>query len=144
MENALKEFGYTEFWDHKEQVFANRHSVGGKQYAKQVVVDTTIYGNPRRADFLILNPDLYPNGLIVECKWQESEGTVDEKYPYLLYNIIKTAVPTVVLLDGGGYKKAAEAWLKDQANPERALIGVWNMAEFQRKVNNGFLGRQGE
>lgn len=32
VENALKEHGYTEFWNHKEQVFANRDSIGGKQY----------------------------------------------------------------------------------------------------------------
>lgn len=138
--HTLREHGYQEFWDHKEQVFVNRHTVGGKQYAQQVKVDTTIYGSQRVSDFLVLNPDVFPNGLIIECKWQESVGSVDEKYPFLLFNIIKTAVPTIVLLDGGGYKKSAAQWLRDQANPERALIGVWDMAEFQKKVNNGFLG----
>ncbi|MGB8368506.1 MAG: PD-(D/E)XK nuclease superfamily protein [Limisphaerales bacterium] len=38
---------------------------------------------------------------------------MDEKYPFLYFNIIKTGVPTVVLIDGGGYKPAAKARLKD-------------------------------
>jgi hypothetical protein len=32
------------------------------------------------------------------------------------------------------------SWLKDQVNPKGAIIGVWTMAEFQKEVNNGFLG----
>jgi len=66
-------------------------------------------------------------------------GSVDEKYPFTLFNIMKIGVPTIILLDGGGYKPAAMKWLKDQANPERALIGVYNMSEFQKTVNNGLL-----
>lgn len=140
VEQALKEKGYTEFWNHKEQLFLNRESVGGKQYGKHINVGETIYGTKRLADIFILNKDLFPDGLIIECKWQQSGGSVDEKYQFLLYNIIKTGVPTVVLLDGDGYKASAKEWLKLQANPERSLIGVWSMSEFHRKVNDGFLG----
>ena len=43
-------------------------------------------------------------------------------------------------MDGGGYKLAALAWLKDQVSKTGALIGVWTMAEFQTQVNNVFLG----
>jgi hypothetical protein len=43
-------------------------------------------------------------------------------------------------LDGSGYKPAAMKWLKDQAHPKSALIGVYTMAEFHKAVNNGFLG----
>ena len=86
-----------------------------------------------------MNQDTFPEGLIIECKWQQSKGSVDEKYPFTLFNIFKIGVPTIILLDGGGYKPAAMKWLKDQVDPNRALIGVYNMAEFQKKVNNGFL-----
>jgi len=140
VENALKGKGYEEFWNHKEQLFLNRESVGGKQYAKQINVGETIYGTKRIADFFVINKDLFPDGLIIECKWQQVAGSVDEKFPFLLYNIIKTGVPTVVVIDGGGYKASAVEWLKLQANPERSLIGVWGMSEFHRKVNDGFLG----
>jgi predicted nucleic-acid-binding Zn-ribbon protein len=140
VERILKQKGYTEFWDHKTTAFANRMAIGGRQYIKQLPCGLTIYDSPRKVDFFIINRDLFPEDLIIECKWQQVSGSVDEKYPFLLFNILKTGVPTVILLDGSGYKKAAMKWLKDQVHEKSALIGVWNMAEFQTKVNNGFLG----
>jgi hypothetical protein len=140
VENALQTNGYTEFWDYKKVAFANRRAIGGKQYVKQLLAGLTIYDTPRKCDFFIVNRELFPDDLIVECKWQQVGGSVDEKYPFLLFNILKTGIPTIILLDGGGYKPAAMRWLKDQVHEKGALIGVWNMTEFQTKVNNGFLG----
>jgi len=121
-------------------MFKNRKSIGGKQYATQVPCGTSIYNTPRKCDFLIINKDKFPDDLIIECKWQQSGGSVDEKYPFALFNIYKIGVPTIILLDGGGYKVAAMEWLKDQVDPNRALIGVHDMSEFQAKVHRGFLG----
>jgi hypothetical protein len=140
VERLLQDNGYTKFVGSPAQLFANRKSIGGKQYAKQVPCGTSIYESPRKCDFLIFNKDRFPDDLIIECKWQQSAGSVDEKYPFTVFNIIKIGVPTVILLDGGGYKKTAMAWLKDQVNPQRALIGVHNMQEFQGMVNKGWLG----
>lgn len=140
VEDKLIRCGYTLFPNHRDQLFANRQAVGGKQYSKQVPCGTSIYETQRKCDFLVLNQEKFPDGLIIECKWQQSNGSVDEKYPFTVFNILKIGVPTIILLDGGGYKPAAMRWLKGQANPTRALTGVYNMAEFQTLVNNGFLG----
>jgi hypothetical protein len=140
VEDALLRHGYSSFWNHKSQAFENRKAIGGKQYMTQLPVGTTIYETQRKADFFIVNKEKFPDDLIIECKWQQSSGSVDEKYPFLLFNIIKTGVPTVVLLDGDGYKPAAKEWLKSQMDLKRALIGVWSMSEFHKHVNNGFLG----
>lgn len=137
--NILTQKGYTEFWNHKEQLFANRHSVGGKQFARQVIIGESIYGTKVKADFLVLNKDKFPDGLIIECKWQEKRGSVDLKYPFNVFNIAKLAIPTVILIDGKGYSKKSFAWLKDQAHPEKALTGVHTMVEFQTIVNRGLL-----
>ena len=64
---------------------------------------------------------------------------MDEKYPFLCFNIYKTGVPTVILLDGGGYKKTAETWLRGQAGEDRAVWKVWNLTEFMKATNAGFL-----
>lgn len=136
----LEQHGYTPFWDHKKQLFANREAVGGKQYARHVSVGPTIYESERIVDFLVINKDKFPNGLVIECKWQQSSGSVDEKYPFLVFNIYRTGVPTIILLDGGGYKKTAEAWLRAQAGEEKAMWKVFNMTEFITAVNNGLLG----
>jgi hypothetical protein len=140
IEQTLLQRNYTEFWNHKKQVFANRKLIGGKQFAKQVPLGDTIYETERKCDFLVINREKFPRDLIIECKWQQSKGSVDEKYPFLIFNIIRTGIPTVILLDGGGYKRAAMKWLKEGINKNGALIGVWTMSEFQTEVNNGFLG----
>lgn len=140
VQQALIDRGYVEFWNYKKQVFAQRHVIGGKQFSKQVPIGDTIYDTERKCDFLVINRDKFPKDLIIECKWQQSKGSVDEKYAYLIFNIVKTGIPTIVLLDGSGYKPAAKRWLIDQVNPKGALIGVWDMKEFQTSVNNGFLG----
>mgnify|MGYP001330833330 CR=1 FL=1 len=140
VERLLKDNGYLEFWNHKDQLFTNRHNVGGKQFAKQVPCGTSIYETKRKCDFLVINNEKFPDGLIIECKWQQVAGSVDEKYPFTIFNIFKIGVPTIILLDGGGYKQNAMRWLKEQVNPSRALIGVYNMAEFQALVNKGYLG----
>jgi hypothetical protein len=140
VEQILREKGYTEFQGYKAIAFENRLAIGGRQYIKQLPVGKTIYDTLRKCDFFIVNRKLFPEDLIIECKWQQVAGSVDEKYPFLLFNIIKTAIPTIILLDGSGYKKAAMNWLKDQVHERAALIAVWNMAEFQTQANNGFLG----
>lgn len=140
VEQTLVEKGYAEFWNHKLSAFENRKAIGGKQYLKQIPVGTTIYNTTRKCDFLVINGELFPEGLIIECKWQQKRGSVDEKYPLLLFNIMKTGVPTIILLDGAGYRKEAMAWLKKQAQPERALFAVLDMAEFHKRVNDGLLG----
>ena len=140
VEDTLKRHGYIEFQGNKKDAFTNRKSINGKQYIKQLLVGETIYKSKRKVDFMVFNQNNFPDGLIIECKWQQSGGSVDEKYPFLYFNILKTDVPTIVLLDGGGYKPAAKDWLADRVeeNP-KLLLGVWNMTEFQKQTNNGFL-----
>ena len=140
VQRLLQDNGYAEFWNHKDQVFANRHNIGGKQYAKEVVIGKSIYDTDVRCDFLILNRDKFPEGLAVECKWQQSSGSVDVKYPYNVFNILKIGLPTIIIIDGNGARKKAVDWLRSQAHPSKALIGVYNMSEFQALVNKGFLG----
>jgi hypothetical protein len=141
VKDHLEACGYTPFPLHyKKQLLENRKSIGGKQYATQVPVGNSIYESKRNCDFFVINPDKFPDGLVIECKWQQVAGSVDEKYPFLYFNIMKCGVPTIVLLDGGGCKPAAKAWLKSVADPKRALIAVWDMVEFQKAVNNGYFG----
>lgn len=105
-------------------------------YAKQFVVSKTIYQTKLQCDFIIYHPEKHPESLVIECKWQQSGGTVDEKYPYLVLNIkTKSPYKTVLLLDGGGYRKNAEKWLREQT--DRKLLHVFNMMEFQTWSNKG-------
>jgi hypothetical protein len=79
-------------------------------------------------DFLLYDADV-DQYLVIECKWQQSPGSVDEKYPYLVRNIKEQSpYPCLVLLDGNGYKPAAKEWLLTQVDEK--LLGVLSMSEF--------------
>lgn len=104
-------------------------------YSKYFCVGKSIYETNINCDFILYHPKKYQNCLIIESKWQQSGGSVDEKYPYTIINI-KTKYPheTILILDGGGYKKGAEEWVRQQVGGK--LLHVFSMTEFQTWVNN--------
>jgi hypothetical protein len=116
---------------------------GKRYYASQVKLGVSIYGSARRMDFAIWGASRFSRGLIIECKWQQSSGSVDEKFPFTVLNVEKTnkdfGVPSVIIIDGGGYKESAIEWLKGQVNEVGGLQDVFNLNEFIRAVNNGYL-----
>lgn len=98
---------------------------------RQKVVCTGIYGTEIRADFVIGPCRQFPNGLIVESKWQDATGSVDEKFPYLVENIrTRYPAPCIVVLDGNGYRPGAADWMRRQVDG-RKLIGVFTFTEFR-------------
>lgn len=106
-------------------------------YTRRFHAGTSIYGTPLYADFAIYHPQKWPDCLILEAKWQQAGGSVDEKYPYLVLNIENChCYATVLLLDGKGYKKGAERWIRSQAGTAK-LLHVFSMAEFHTWANKG-------
>lgn len=81
-------------------------------YTQQFLVGKTIYDTPRKCDFIIYHPEKHPTCLVIESKWQQSKGSVDEKYPFLVENIKIHPYKTIVIIDGAGYKPKALEWLK--------------------------------
>lgn len=112
----------------------NNYNLENQVYSKQVSLTKTIYESNWRMDFAIADQRRDIN-LGIECKWQQSAGSVDEKFPYLVLNIKeKSPIPCIIVIDGGGYKQEAYQWLKNQIGGN--LTGVFNMSEFTKFVNN--------
>ncbi len=87
-------------------------------------------------DFVIYHPEKHHKCLVIESKWQQTGGSVDEKYPYAILNIqMRYPYKTILLLDGDGYKKGAEKWIKRQVGNN--LVQVFNMSGFQTWANKG-------
>lgn len=108
-------------------------------FARRFHVGQSIYGTEHFCDFICFHPQRWPDNLIIESKWQQSAGSVDEKYPYLVLNIEgQYQYPTIVLLDGGGYKPGAEAWMRRQVG-QGNFRHVFNMVQFSAWANNGNL-----
>lgn len=127
----LRSSGYTEI---KNENYLKME----KYYIPQYKICNGIYGTPLKTDVLIFNEIKYPNKLAIEMKWQQTSGSVDEKYPYVVENI-KTMFPcpVIIVIDGGGYKPGALNWLKMQVDDK--LIGVFDMTAFVTWANKGGL-----
>jgi hypothetical protein len=111
-----------------------------KRYAREVYIGLGIYSTNIYVDFYIIGSVANSSGLIIECKWQNSSGSVDEKLPYLNLNIQNCyPVPALVLIDGGGMKPGAISWLKTQVNTNKNLLAVYDLSSFIAWANNNNL-----
>jgi hypothetical protein len=109
-----------------------------------------IYNHDGYTEFLLYSKT-YPSpnrAIRIECKWQQSSGSVDEKFPYLYLNFIE-AMPEkelVIIVDGNGARSGAVSWLKDAARYKKYTTGVnqdkeirvFSLTEFIQWANNTF------
>lgn len=119
----------------------------GKELLLKNVPFTTIYGHGGNTEFLLIS-EKYNLRIRIECKWQQSAGSVDEKLPYLYLNTIE-AMPEkdiMILIDGDGFKAGAKTWLRSAVkeklytdeNSKDKNVMVFSLAEFFTWANNTF------
>ena len=98
-----------------------------KMFASQFNLGKNIYNTRQIVDFIISRKNEKP--LVIQAKWQQSKGSVDEKFPYLIINLKeKSQFDSLIVIDGGGYRKDAIDWMKEQIDEK--LIGILSYSEF--------------
>lgn len=106
----------------------------------------TIYGHPGNTEFL-LRSARYGLEIRIECKWQQSAGSVDEKFPYLYLNCVEQMPEQqiIIVVDGGGAKAGAVAWLRRACQQRLYLapddpktITMLSLVEFLMWANQRF------
>lgn len=123
-----------------------------KQYGEELLLKnvpfTTIYNHDGRTEFL-LRSNKYNLEMRIECKWQQTGGSVDEKLPYAYLNAIE-AMPEkeiMILIDGGGWKKGGIEWLKaavkqklytSEKNRDKKIM-IFSLVEFFAWANDKFV-----
>ena len=116
-----------------------KHIIAGEPvFTTQYLIGQTIYNTDLKIDFFVYHPSKFPDGLIIECKWQQAGGSVDEKYPYLVANLLKNQEASVIVLDGDGYRPGAKRRLEDQALKNDKLR-VFDLISFTQWANSGSL-----
>lgn len=120
-----------------------------EKYGQELLLENvpfrTIYGHNGNTEFL-LKSEQYDLEIRIECKWQQSPGSVDEKFPYLYLNCVHSMPEKdiIIIVDGGGYKEGALQWLKNAAEEslyqidEKKNIQVLSLVEFLTWVNKTF------
>jgi hypothetical protein len=74
----------------------------GLHVYEEVNVGTSIIGKQRRAD-LFLHVPASNRAMVLECKYQDSPGTADEKIPYALQDLAAMRMPGAVCYAGRGF-----------------------------------------
>jgi hypothetical protein len=131
IEAVLNGHNYFQVGNHVTKEFLLNASLLPKRYAKQVYIGAGIYQTSLKVDFYVVGLSANPSGLIIECKWQESGGSVDEKFPYLNLNIQQSyPAQTIVVIGGEGMREGAINWLRQQVKSNRNLLGVYSLDRF--------------
>ncbi len=96
----------------------------------------TIYKHKGKTEYLLVNKELGRTWRI-ECKWQQSAGSVDEKFPYLYLSCIEAyeEQEIILIIDGEGQKKGSLEWLKSKIdtnwlNDKNKTIRLMKLNEF--------------
>ena len=101
----------------------------------------SIYNHKGYTEFL-LSSKKYNKQIRIECKWQQSPGSVDEKLPYLFLNATEKMNENeiMIIIDGKGWKKGAIPWLKEavSSSNQSERINVLSLTEFLTWANKYF------
>lgn len=119
----------------------------GKELLLRHVPYTTLYGGKGHTEFL-LKSGKYNVNTRIECKWQQTGGSVDEKLPYLYLSSIECMPENdvILLIDGDGFRRGAKEWIRRVAAEKRYVqpgqcdktISVMSSTDFLTWVNNTF------
>lgn len=106
----------------------------------------TLYGGKGYTEFL-LRSRRFGLDLRIECKWQQTTGSVDEKLPFTYLNCVEMPEDEVIILiDGKGFREGAIRWLRKAAGERRYIpaerpnkqVRVMDVTEFLTWANSTF------
>jgi hypothetical protein len=83
---------------------ARRFGVRGVKVYREIRVGKTIIGKNRCVDVLCVR-EADARALAIECKYQESPGTVDEKIPYALDDLAALPMAGCIAYAGRGFSE---------------------------------------
>lgn len=138
LESAIKDLLSDEYELVSRDKFFALRSLEQPIFATQCIIGNDLYGKNRRVDFILYHPQKWPKCLVIQCKWQSSTGSIEEKYPFEVLSIKMNEFDTIIVLDGGGYTEKAAMWLRSQAGKDK-LIHVHSLGDISRFHSQGRL-----
>jgi hypothetical protein len=78
------------------------YATRGIDVYEEISLGTSTLGKTRRIDLLLIEKTT-GRGLAIECKYQDSAGTADEKIPYALDELRALRIPGAIVYAGGGF-----------------------------------------
>lgn len=113
LEDLFEEQGYMVV---PHSVYKKKSNLPNKLVVKNFPFQS-IYGHKGRTDFLLMN-DKLGHRVRIDCRWQQSSGSADAKFPYMYLNCIfgYKESEVIFIIDGGGSQPRARRWLRKAAD----------------------------
>lgn len=92
----------TEYREAIAQYLHATYGERGVQVYQEVKIGKTMVGKQRGVD-VFLHHEGSNRALAIECKYQDSQGTADEKIPFALANMAALPMPACVVYAGAGF-----------------------------------------
>lgn len=92
----------------------------GIEVYEEVAIGTSLIGKRRRIDLLVLEP-ARSRALALECKFQDSSGTADEKIPYALQDLQALRLASAMVYAGRGFSDGVLHLLQSSAQAAYCL-----------------------
>lgn len=86
----------------------------GLRVFREVNIGKSVIGKNRRIDVFAVCGD---KALAIECKFQQTSGTTDEKIPYALKDVAAMWVPAVIVYSGDGWSDGVRHMLRSDTQP---------------------------
>jgi hypothetical protein len=93
-----------EYADRIASYIVSNFSVRGVSVYREISLGKTIIGKNRHVDIFALHA-ASGTALAVECKYQDSSGTVDEKIPYAISDMQAMGMPVCLAYAGTGFSE---------------------------------------
>jgi len=103
----------------------------GVEVYDEVSAGTSMIGKQRRLDLLLLHRDS-GRALALECKYQDTSGTADEKIPYSLQDLATLRMPAAIVYAGAGFSMGVLHLLQSSEMAAYCLPGE-NLRRVARK-----------
>jgi hypothetical protein len=94
---------------------------------REVNIGKSIIGKNRRVDLMLLN-QATQQAFAIECKYQDSSGTADEKIPYALENMQALPMQGCIVYAGTGFSVGVLHMLQASAIAACCLPDAHNLA----------------
>ena len=124
-----------------EQAVAQVGKALGLDVERQVVMGDRIWGTRRHVDVVLSKPN---SELIlgIECKYQQSRGTVEEKIPLTVEDMDDWPIRGIVVLHGDGFSRDFKPFLRARGRiVEFKRLAEWLRFYFRLPRE---VGQQGE
>lgn len=141
VEDRLKRAGFRELSPKEKRTLTagsvSYRDLGDRWYARHVKLFRGLYEVKLFLDFFVYLEDRYPHGLIIECKSQEQQGSVDEKYVYTVLSLKKMTkehkAPAWLVFSGAGIRACAMEWVRKESTANFKILTEGEMRRLMRQ-----------